>query len=386
MIEDIKVTGYKSLMLDESIPSGYLNVLVGANASGKSSLLQALLLLRQSADKSGNVSAMHLSGPLYEGGTAQDVIHPAADHQLRIALTVDSVIADFTFRHNREDEGATPPRVLPAHAAQAITSNLFDRESGFAYLNAERIGPRVTYGLPPDDLHLGGLVGKHGEYTAAILARSKNGTIIEGWGDELLNGLAGGSERLDRKVILGELQDSGGRLDLVSNEMLSWIIPGARFDVEESTRTDSASLRFFRDWGATKTSVRATHIGFGLAYTLPIITAGLSLKQDGLLIVENPEAHLHPFSQSRIGVFLACLAGAGRQVFVETHSDHVVNGMRLAVRESLVPHADVFINFFSRDGDADRSTITQIRPKANGRLDKWPAGFFDQIENDLSRL
>ena len=74
-------------------------------------------------------------------------------------------------------------------------------------------------------------------------------------------------------------------------------------------------------------------MGFGVTYSLPIILSGLIAKEKGLLIVENPEAHLHPAGQSRMGVFLAWLAGKGVQVLVETHSDHIINGIRRAIAE-----------------------------------------------------
>jgi predicted ATPase len=100
-----------------------------------------------------------------------------------------------------------------------------------------------------------------------------------------------------------------------------------------------------------------------------------------MLIVENPEAHLHPAGQSRLGRFLARVAGSGVQVIVETHSDHVLNGVRLAaVADSSVPANDVIVHFF--DGD----TVLPIDLGARGDLSAWPTGFFDQIEDDLGRL
>ena len=386
MINSILVDGYKCLKMNTPLAAGFLNVLLGANASGKSSFLQAMLLLRQSTDKNGIVSALHLSGPLYEAGTAQDALHPAANHLIRISIESDSEKTELIFEHDRDQDIQSPKRLLAAHESQKTPPLLHDRSTGFAYLNAERVGPRVTYALPPDDAHLGGAVGKHGEYTAAMLARSKNGIYIDGWDDTLAAFLSSGPEKLDRRATLEQLQDTQGRLDLVCNEMLSWIIPGAVFEASENDSTDAASLRFIRDPNTTKSSVRATHVGFGLAYTVPIIAACLALRTGGLLIVENPEAHLHPFSQSRIGAFLALMAATGRQIFVETHSDHVINGMRLAVSHNIVAAETVYINFFQRPLDGDRSEITQIRPRPNGKLDKWPSGFLDQIENDLSNL
>jgi predicted ATPase len=386
MISSLLVNGYKSLLLESPLAAGNLNVLVGANASGKSSLLQMLLLLRQSADSNGKLSTLRLSGPLYEAGTALDVLNPAADHVITVELTANDLPTQLVFRHDRNTDSTGKKRTVTLDLPKGLPPNLVASGAGFAYLNAERIGPRVYYPLPPDGVHLAGLVGKQGEFTAAVLARSKDGDSIPGWNSDMAQIFAAGPEKLDAIKVRTELSESAGRLDLVANEILAWIIPGARFDVLENESADSAYLRFYRDLGATKTSIRATHIGFGLSYTLPIVAAALSLNADGLLLVENPEAHLHPFSQSRIGAFLACVAASGRQVFIETHSDHVINGVRLAVKENLISHNAVVINHFNRPKESSKSEVTQIHPKQNGRLDSWPMGFFDQIENDLSRL
>lgn len=84
MIENIKVHGYKSLLMEEGLRMAGLNVLVGANASGKSTFLQSLLLLRQSTDESGSITDLHLSGDLYEAGTANDALNPVAAHSCQV--------------------------------------------------------------------------------------------------------------------------------------------------------------------------------------------------------------------------------------------------------------------------------------------------------------
>ena len=128
---------------------------------------------------------------------------------------------------------------------------------------------------------------------------------------------------------------------LLKYEVEQWLCEIARpieISGERLAGSTLAELRF-RAEGATW--VRSTNMGFGVTYALPIILAGLIAEPDGLLIVENPEAHLHPAGQSRAGVFLAWLAGKGVQVMVETHSDHVLNGIRRGIAEfSYLPAPD----------------------------------------------
>src|SRR5260370_11768007 len=108
------------------------------------------------------------------------------------------------------------------------------------------------------------------------------------------------------------------------------------------------------------------------------------LRLAGLLMVENPEAHLHPAGQSRLGQFLGRVAGSGAQVVVETHSDHVVNGLRLAVvEERTVDAGDVIVHFF---GESERDKPIPIKLTERAGLTSWPNGFFDQMEADLGRL
>ena len=87
----------------------------------------------------------------------------------------------------------------------------------------------------------------------------------------------------------------------------------------------------------------------------------------------------------RSGYLLATFAAAGVQVLVETHSVHVLNGARLAVADRIIAASDVGILFFA---GASRSShgVTAPGIDDNGRINAWPDGFFDQIDNDVARL
>jgi predicted ATPase len=389
MIGRLYIDGFKSLRNIELDPAS-INVLVGPNGSGKSSVLQTMLLLRQSNHGKGKVPSLLLSGELYEAGMPLDAIHPDANHTVRIELRDDDGAHDFhgQFTQDRNDDNATNIRRLPGEGKGLLPFALFERTGEFAYLNAERVGPRVTYPLPLSDTGLNGRVGKFGEFTTAILARAFNSQEkIDSWNDQTAAAFEKGLSALDGEALISEIRASQGSLFRLSNIMLGWIVPGANFAASENTDTDSAVLMFTRDVHGIKAKVRATHIGFGLSYALPVIVAALSLRHaHSLFLVENPEAHLHPYSQSRMGAFLALVASTGRQIFVETHSDHVINGIRLAVRYGLVRAEDVRIYFFHNSLSAEQSKVSKIEIDNRGGLASWPPGFFDQIEQDLARL
>jgi predicted ATPase len=125
------------------------------------------------------------------------------------------------------------------------------------------------------------------------------------------------------------------------------------------------------------------NVGFGYSYALPIIVSGLIAQPGDILIVENPEAHLHPYAQSQLVKFLARVSAGGVQVFVETHSDHILNGVRLAVVDKILAPQNTNILFFAT---GETVSITQIPIDEEGRIENWPERFFDQLDKDFERL
>lgn len=130
---------------------------------------------------------------------------------------------------------------------------------------------------------------------------------------------------------------------------------------------------------------RPQNVGFGLTQLFPVLVALLVAEPGQLVIIENPEVHLHPRAQQQIGFFAAEAAAAGVQVMVETHSDHVLNGIRLAVRRGKLASDDVAIHFLGVPG-TDTNSLVSPTIDSDGRLDQWPAGFFDQFDLALSEL
>jgi predicted ATPase len=128
---------------------------------------------------------------------------------------------------------------------------------------------------------------------------------------------------------------------------------------------------------------RPQNVGYGITHILPILTACLTASPGSILLIENPEAHLHPSGQSLMGAFLAKTAANGVQVVVESHSDHILNGIRIAVKNELINQNDVAIHFFT---SVLETQVMSPLIDRNGNLDKWPQGFFDQIDIDTTTL
>lgn len=111
--------------------------------------------------------------------------------------------------------------------------------------------------------------------------------------------------------------------------------------------------------------------------------AGLCADSGQTVILDSPEAHLHPKAQSRIGGFLSLMASGGIQMIVETHSDHVMNGVRLAVRDRIIQPEQTAIYFFTGKSDP---RVIRLSLDKYGTIHDLPDGFFDQAEHDLANL
>ena len=148
-------------------------------------------------------------------------------------------------------------------------------------------------------------------------------------------------------------------------------------------------MRYLTSNSLGEESTNALNMGFGVSYSLPIVVALLSAREGDILVLENPEAHLHPRGQRKIGELVALAAANGVQIFMETHSDHVLNGIRLSVRNKKILSDKVKINYFyeylSEEG-IQKHEKTSPEIFEDGSLSNWPEGFFDEWDKAIDEL
>lgn len=349
MFGELKLSNFKCFP-KEKVEFKKLTIFAGSNASGKSSIIQALQLIEETTrlrDDEPRIlqNLMHVLGVQMGGPQALIAQNPQGKSEYDFELELDG--KHFCYKIDRN-------AVLNLEAVVA------DRLPGheMMYLNAERIGPRMLY-------EAGGIekITPNGSNAVYLLEQGdKNGLKIA---DSLM--CKGASTKFSHQVegwmqtILGELQ------------------------MQVHIDNIKAQSELLIGNSLAQDPVIPTLTGFGISYVLPIIVAGLwsSAGKNYVLIIENPEAHLHPAAQSAMGQFLALVASAGVQVIVETHSEHIVDGARIEMMY-LKNTGEMLVNFLkNEEGEV---CITPLTVNNKGELDQWPEGFFDQKQIDLRKI
>jgi predicted ATPase len=338
-------------------------MLSGLNSSGKSSVLQSLLLLRQSYQQ-GLLpdKGLALNGDLVSIGTAQDALFENAKEEV-ISFEIDwknQLKGDWCFKYNQESEVLN--LTGDNHNFDIYETSLFG--DNFHYLQAERTGPRVYSKISDFQVKMHKQIGTQGEFTPYFLSAYREKPVHKN---------------------LAHPQSKSLELRFQVEAWLGEISPGTRLTINDNPQLDVVNLQYSY---SMSNKYRATNVGFGISYTLPIIVAILASEPGSLILIENPEAHLHPKGQSQMGKLMALAANCGIQIIVETHSDHVLNGIRVAVHGGILAPQDLQLNFFQRVEKGGEIATKVISPKIdhNARLNTWPDGFFDEWDKNLEIL
>jgi predicted ATPase len=354
-----------------------LTLFSGLNSTGKSSVIQSFLLLRQSYQQ-GLLpgKGLALNGDLVKVGTARDALFDGAKEDF-IGFDIfweNNSEGIWCFRYNQEVDvlNILMEQVTP----EVYNYNLFG--NNFHYLQAERIGPRLFNEMSDYQVRQLGQLGIKGEYAAHFLAIN---------GRKVIPNSSLSHPEVKLKTLRNEEQSTAKSMDLI-DQVEAWIgeiSPGTRLKIDAKSDVDLMSIQY--SYGDSH-PYRATNVGFGISYILPSIVAALASTPGTIILIENPEAHLHPKGQVKMGELLALAASGGVQVVIETHSDHVLNGIRLAVHGGKIDPKDVQLHYFQRQNKEGQAVTEVISPKIdrNGRIDRWPDGFFDEWDNSLEIL
>lgn len=378
MIKEITLQSFKSHS-NTTLSLGNITILCGANGVGKSSTIQSLLLLRDTYIRDRSFDNLDLKSKSVKVGTVSDAIYEFSEMDGFIfKISTDDKTFDFVYEADTED-AMTKTFVRLNEESSNIpedvhTESLFNKN--FQYISAFRLGPQEQYFKEDKIVTIYGQISDNdgqAEYFVHFLDHYKN---IE---------------------VLDAIVYNGSQFKDLLSQVIAWekaISSGINIEVQDLGKLGYA-LRYSYDAerslsGKTK-NFEAINVGFGLTYVMPILVAILSAKPGALIIIENPEAHLHPNGISGLVQLLALAAQAGIQIIIETHSDHVINGILVQCQQFDKKNRGVDRNLvslyqFSRDKKDQNSLAKRILIDENGRLEEQPDGFFDQIDKDLEKL
>lgn len=364
-----------------------INIFSGYNGRGKSSLMQGILLFSQSFRSKGSFEKLHLTGEYIYLGSYDELLFDDTDDNVGFIFRFDDPQyhkVEFNYSMSLEDEflgQMTGCRVNDEDyyvkvgdlgeeinskgfsMARPLPQGVYDHFNNVHFVSANRVGPVkfVEKKEVPDFLR----VGADGAFT--------------------INTLAAYTEEISSEMNISSDDNSSHSLTDLVSMWLSYIMSGGAVSLERPERKKSSvlSLGFGIAPQNDKRLFSSYNVGFGYSYILSIVVTALIAKKGSTVIVENPEAHLHPKAQSRLTELLSKMSNRGVQIFIETHSEHIVNGFRLAALRPTSPitHEDLALFFFDEDYSVKYLTV-----QANGKIDNWPEGFFDQAKYDAAEI
>jgi predicted ATPase len=380
MLTSLKLSNFKCFD-SLSLPLAPLVLLTGFNAAGKSTTLQSLLLLAQAFRFGGRSPELNLNGPLVRLGTSGEVMS-SGKGDIIFAIGDEAAEIEWTFQATDRIKGISihlkslkiktsegiktfkdikELEMFLPNGAKEAPRRLVQRLRETIFLSAIRIGISEVFPSPEEASPVHADVGVQGEFAPWWFQRF-----------------------LDEDIEDSRCHptDQAKTLRRQFNAWAGQLFPGAQGNAQLIEKTNLVRLELrigdIGDWR------RPSNIGYGLTYAFPVIISGLLAKPKQILIIDSPEAHLHPLGQSQMGQFLAKVAAAGVQVIIETHSDHVINGIRLSVKNKDILPEKVAIHFFNHPDTIPQAISPLI--DSQGNLSEWPEGFCDQSEKDYAHL
>lgn len=364
MIKKLTLKNFKAFE-EETFNIAPLTLITGINGMGKSSIIQSLLLLKDNYNIK-NLTTGHpisLTGDLVDLETAESLCYfKANDRKVSIDIVDENSLEGNKLNDYCWELDASIANAIELPFSFSSTGSLEDLSlfrPSFIFLSAERLGPRGEY-EKKYKRNFNTRLGVQGELTPAYLNNAANANQKIGLPGMKNSKLPQGADQLTENVNAWMSQIMALPMKTISNS-----ISDSKFKLE------------YKFEGSMGKNFSALQVGFGMTFVLPIVVALLQAQKGDLIIVENPEAHLHPAAQVEIGMMIAQAVENGVQVIVESHSDHILNSLRLARKKGILGEKDINLIFVQHDiSSGTNITFTdEIQIKDNGKLTKRPEYF-----------
>ena len=416
-ITKITVGGYKSIAQEQSIEIRPLTILAGANSSGKSSIMQPLLLMKQTLEVPFDPGAFWLDGPNVKFTSSTQILSSIAGvDAVDIAIWIGEEGIGFVFRKHpagfvvesltrltklshspalRFEPEMTHEQIMsmmaPDSEAGADIAKICDHFGLRLYMTQERCFLRIaahnktgvdvaipelfftiaaTESVLRESIHIPGLRGNpERSYPVTAVNERFPGTfenytasIVAQWqSDKQFNKLSALRQAL---IILG-----------LTNAVSAEPINDTQVEIRVGRTLQSGS----------EDMVSIADVGIGVSQTLPVLVALLAAKPGQLVYLEQPEIHLHPRAQTAMAQVLADAAMRGVRVVAETHSSLLLLGIQTLVAEGKLPPELVKLHWFER-GDDGATTIRSADLDEGGAFGDWPEDFGDVSLNAQDRF
>jgi predicted ATPase len=328
---------------------------MGPNSVGKSSVIQAILLAVSYSEQ----ELVHFIKDIVKPFSIYEDIKCVWSEEKKIFINLDFLEKTFSvkLKSGFPEIGSISPKFDEIESYQKIPLKY---EDSFFYLSANRTGSEDI-----SDISQELRIGHNGGYAVGYLENNKSKEIFE----EIQ------TEKAYSKTLKGQLD--------------FWLtyITDIKTDIStEKISHSKVKLTFIQN---DIDNISSSNTGAGIGYLLKVLIMCLSAKKDDLLIIENPEIHLHPLSQSRLGEFLAFIASKGIYLIIETHCDHLINRIKYEVYKKKIKQTDVVIYY---KGNA-KNPFTQININQRGHFCdiynkeiSFPEGFFDATLKELLEI
>lgn len=339
-ITRITIEGYKSIVKEQSIEIAPLTILAGANSSGKSSMIQPLLLLKQTLEAPYDPGPLLINGPILKFTSSDQFMSGKAGKARALRISIDFG-ANGRWKMKFEKEPGQPIVVEGMQRLQhnpdfkAVAAEIIR----MVHVRGLRGNPERTYPITAVGASFPGIFEN---YVASIIYR---------WHGESKHGLA---LKHDLKHLeLGEGVFANRVNEAQLEVMVQMTGGGNRFNIAD--------------------------VGFGVSQALPVLVALLVADPEQMVYIEQPELHLHPRAQTRMADVLANAAKRGVRVVAETHSTLLLTSIQTLVAKKELPAEIVRLHWFQRDSKTGVTEITTASLDENGAFGDWPEDFDDVV-------
>jgi len=410
-ITKISISGFKSIATECSIEIRPLTILAGANSSGKSSIMQPLLLMKQTLESSTDYGALRLSGDNISFTSAQQILSYSPDGEQTDTLTVAVELADsYKFKNTFKK----PPKkainlietIYYSNDRDLIANTRMSSKEILEILPESSKTPHLLKNLPLNIhrffcfnifIYYAKLLTEGDLVPIDILYKPYQMFVVEIGKIFHIQGLRG----LERTLpVTGISQNFSGKFDkYVASLIHSW--QTSESDKFEALNTYLQTLNLSKRIEATEINdtqielkvnrsldsedmVNIVDVGSGVSQVLPVLVALVAAKPEQLVYLEEPEIHLHPRAQANLGEIIVDAANRGVRVVLETHSDLLLRRIQSLIAEDKISPDKAILHWFSRDENGF-TKVTTSDMDTTGAFGDFPEDFSEVDLEEESR-